>query len=158
MSLIEFFEKKARMNKPNYIVIHHSKGPDHVTRDFEAIRKYHIEVNGWLDIGYHFLLDEVNGSVEIISGRAPENVGAHALGFNDHSIGICMVGDFDIKPPPMKKVIKLVNLIRAVQATFEIKTAHVIGHRETYVLREQPIEKTCPGRAFDMDDLREAIK
>lgn len=40
-------------------------------------------------IGYHFLL-YTNGA--IATGRHLDEVGAHARGYNAHSIGICMVG------------------------------------------------------------------
>lgn len=40
-------------------------------------------------VGYHFI---VGRGGEVFSGRGPEEVGAHAQGFNAHSIGICLVG------------------------------------------------------------------
>jgi N-acetylmuramoyl-L-alanine amidase len=40
-------------------------------------------------IGYHFVLD-LNGAIFV--GRSLEEVGAHAVGHNANSIGICLVG------------------------------------------------------------------
>jgi len=40
-------------------------------------------------IGYHYVID-LDG--QIWAGRALKEVGAHAAGFNAHSIGICLIG------------------------------------------------------------------
>ena len=53
------------------------------------VRRWHVDVNGWDDVGYHFLIDR-NGT--IVEGRAVEKAGAHTKGHNAHSIGICLFG------------------------------------------------------------------
>ena len=53
------------------------------------IRRWHVEENGWKDIGYHFVIDRDGNTV---AGRPLEQVGAHARGHNKNSIGICLVG------------------------------------------------------------------
>ena len=53
------------------------------------VRRWHVDVNGWDDVGYHFLIDR-NGT--IVEGRAVEKAGAHTKGRNEHSIGICLFG------------------------------------------------------------------
>lgn len=53
------------------------------------IRDWHINKNGWSDIGYHYV-NRRNGLIEI--GRPIEVAGAHVKGHNYDSIGICMVG------------------------------------------------------------------
>lgn len=40
-------------------------------------------------IGYHYVID-LTGSV--LTGRELSEIGAHAAGFNAHSVGICMIG------------------------------------------------------------------
>lgn len=47
------------------------------------------KARGWNRIGYHFVIRR-NGEVE--SGRPIEDIGAHAVGFNRTSLGICLVG------------------------------------------------------------------
>ena len=44
---------------PQYIVIHHSLTKDGTVADWEAIRRYHKEINGWSDIGYHYGIERV---------------------------------------------------------------------------------------------------
>jgi len=84
--------------------------------------------------------------------------GAHALGFNFNSIGICLVGDYDEQYIETGRMIKLLVFIKALQLIYDIPIKRVLGHRETYVLRNRPVEKTCPGSKVSMDEIREALK
>ena len=70
------------------LVIHHSAGPRSQTT--EQIRDYHVRVNKWADIGYHYVI-EGDGSLHI--GRPMPAMGAHARGINSESVGVCVVGD-----------------------------------------------------------------
>jgi len=47
--------------------------------------------NGWIDIGYHFVVGEEGNVYE---RRGWTSVGAHAAGCNSRSIGIAFIGDF----------------------------------------------------------------
>ncbi len=53
------------------------------------IRRWHVEDNGWRDIGYHRVVMP-DGAVMI--GRSIYEPGAHVAGRNTGTIGICMVG------------------------------------------------------------------
>ena len=53
------------------------------------IRRWHVEDNGWKDIGYHFVVD-VDG--EVMAGRLLGQTGAHVMGKNLRTIGICLIG------------------------------------------------------------------
>lgn len=44
---------------------------------------------GYLSCGYHFVIKR-DGKVE--PGRCRDEVGAHARGYNDRSVGVCLVG------------------------------------------------------------------
>lgn len=77
------------MRDIKYIAIHCSATKTTADIGVKEIRKWHVEGNGWADIGYHFVIRR-NGQVE--TGRALERAGAHVTGYNANSIGICMVG------------------------------------------------------------------
>ena len=55
----------------------------------DEIRRWHVEDNGWRDIGYHYVIDR-DGTVT--EGRPLGDIGAHVFGHNTGSIGICLMG------------------------------------------------------------------
>ena len=145
------------MNDRKYMILHHSTTKDGRTYNTEAIRRYHVEVLKWKDIGYHYIVERINDSFKIIPGRSVCDVGAHTLGFNDRSIGICLVGNHDAYAPPLKMMITMIGLIRSLQIAFKIPTVNVIGHRDSYYLLNKIPEKTCPGSKVLMYEVREAL-
>jgi hypothetical protein len=65
-----------------------------------AIQTYHMDTNGWDDIGYNFLVDRFGGIWEGRAGGIDRAViGAHAEGFNTGSTGVSVLGDFSNVPP-----------------------------------------------------------
>lgn len=172
------FNIKTGGFRPSWIIVHHSWSADHaIGRDWEGIRKFHmswryngdivtearakeLEAEGktvvapWKDVGYNFGIEKVDGKLQILDGRAVGEVGAHAKGFNERSVGICLIGNFDKEPPSADLIFVLCSLIRDLQRVFKIPRDQVLGHRETFVKLNQPVEKTCPGTAFDLNALR----
>ena len=53
------------------------------------VRRWHVEGNGWSDVGYHVLVDR-DGTV--LAGRPIETTGAHVRGHNTGTIGISLFG------------------------------------------------------------------
>ena len=146
-------------NNPEYIIVHCSAGPDRVTRDWPAIRDYHVRVRGWSDIGYHYGVERVGDGFEVVRGRPVFRSGAHCVEqhMNSRSIGICMVGGDpaegfgDKCPLPAGQYRVTVNLAAELCVEYGIKAANVRGHREF-----NP-GKTCPGVGVDLDKLRRDV-
>jgi len=137
------------MNNPSVIILHHSLTKDSDTVSTGAIRNYHKNVLGWSDIGYHFLIENLRGQTEIVLGRMTNKTGAHTKGDNKNSIGICFVGNFDVKKPPGESWAKGIQLVKFLMKQYNIKK--VLGHNEL-----NP-HKTCPGRMFNMDKFRNEV-
>lgn len=78
---------KLLLHRIRRVVVHHSASP--LTTTTDQIREAHL-AKGWQDIGYH-LICEANGFLR--HGRRIPLRGAHALGANKDSIGICLIGD-----------------------------------------------------------------
>lgn len=70
-------------------VIHCSDTPSTMDIGAHEIRSWHVNENGWDDIGYHHIIRR-SGLVEL--GRDIRAVGAHTRGFNSESVGVCLVG------------------------------------------------------------------
>lgn len=135
--------------KPKAIVIHHSLTVDGATVSWPAIRKYHINELGWKDIGYHWGIEQVGESFEILKGRMDNECGAHCkqAGMNKKSISICLVGNFDECEPPVAMMQKLKRLLRWLMELYKIPVEAIYPHN--FFAKY----KTCPGKAFPFNQL-----
>jgi len=142
--------------KPNKIIVHHSATVDGQTFSTGAIRKYHIEVNGWAEIGYHCLTEFVKhsgiGYYENMLGRMWNIPGAHCADHNYDSLGICFVGNYDNEEPCDEILISGAKVIRLWMYLFGIPEQEIYPHRNF-----NP-QKSCPGRLFSMDKLKELLR
>tara|TARA_R110001606_G_scaffold347973_1_gene497428 strand:- start:7486 stop:7965 length:480 start_codon:yes stop_codon:yes gene_type:complete len=77
------------MRKINKIIVHCSATSPEMDVDVPTIRRWHVEENGWSDIGYHYVITP-DGMLH--DGRPVSKSGAHTRGQNSNSIGICLVG------------------------------------------------------------------
>lgn len=124
------------------IMLHHSATPDGRTFSWQAIRRYHTQHNGWLDIGYHFGIELVRDEYEVLVGRPLSMPGAHCKGMNTRAIGVCFVGNYDeIEPPEEMLRIAIHRLIGPLMVMLGIPSSNILYHRDYAV-------KTCPGTKF----------
>jgi hypothetical protein len=81
-------------------IVHHTAGSNAYTKAqaasiVRAIELYHVQGNGWNDIGYNFLVDKYGQIFEgRYGGMTRPVVGAHAQGFNSGSFGVSVIGDY----------------------------------------------------------------
>jgi N-acetylmuramoyl-L-alanine amidase len=119
-----------------------------------AIRKYHVEHNGWRDIGYHFLVRK-DGTLQV--GRPLDQYGAHLEGAND-TIGICVTGDGDHENWTLSQRDTVVRTCTDFCRKHGWTAEKVAGHREgPRVFGAKPTTKTCPGKLIDMSAVRVAV-
>lgn len=81
------------MRKINKLIIHCSATPEGRSVSVSDITRWHRE-RGFRTIGYHYVI-YLDGSVH--AGRPVSEEGAHCLGQNRNSIGICYIGGLDAK-------------------------------------------------------------
>jgi len=151
-------------------MIHHSATPDGSTFSWKAIEKYHtswrydgniitpLQVQQykkegktveppWVDIGYHLGVEVIEGRVTGLIGRPLDMDGAHCVGMNSKSIGICVVGNYDLTSPPDEMINYLIKyLLRPLIRLLNIPKTSIKFHNEY-------APKTCPGTKFDKKSL-----
>lgn len=124
------------------IIIHAADTLSSMDIGADEIRRWHVEGNGWSDIGYHYVIRR-NGTVE--SGRdldgdgdIEEETGAHVYGHNRGTLGICMVGG---KPDCNYTAAQWASLGWLVR---DILKRHGLGVDVVYGHRDLDSSKTCP--------------
>ena len=80
------------MRDLNRIILHCSATREGKDFSVDTIRGWHVNGNGWSDIGYHWVI-RIDGSIEV--GRPLEKSGAHTKGHNKDSVGVCYIGGCD---------------------------------------------------------------
>ena len=141
-----FKEPQVAIKDVMFIIVHHT---EEVGWDIHKTHRFHQEHRGWSGIGYNFFIEE-NG--DIMKGRG-YHVGAHAYSYNEKSIGICLAGNFDIQTPSKEQLKSLSKLCIYLLDQYKLSITRILGHREL-----KGIEKSCPGKNFNMDHFRESIK
>ncbi len=155
--------------KIDSIIIHCSDSEWGTARE---IKKWHTDPapqgRGWSDIGYHFVIQNgkptphqvllsLDGAIE--NGRyidednvvGPDEMGIHCLGYNDHSIGICLIGKTTFTIPQFDA---LKRLLQDLCKEHGIQVENILGHCETASGKAQG--KTCPN--FDVSAFRTWLK
>ncbi|WP_225774894.1 N-acetylmuramoyl-L-alanine amidase [Pseudomonas sp. Marseille-Q5115] len=83
-------------SRTDWLVVHCSATRAAAMVRASDIRAWHLS-QGWADIGYHYVICR-DGSVD--RGRDESTVGSHVKGFNQASVGICLVGGLDAAGKP----------------------------------------------------------
>ena len=125
------------MRSINEIIVHCADTPEGRDNTVADITRWHKD-RGFRTIGYHYVIYR-DGSIH--NGRPIEEIGAHCVGHNAHSIGICYIGGksadgkkhIDTRTPEQKEA--LLSLLRLLKAQFP--NAQIYGHRD-FAARDCP--------------------
>lgn len=134
------------VNVPAWLIIHHTGGSDtkpladtsHHT--FDMVNNDH-KARGFpksslgFHIGYHYFIDKNGG---ITQGRLEKDIGAHTIGYNDKSIGICLAGNFDATLPTEAQINALRAILKAKMESYGFGRDKIVPHRKF-------ASKTCYG-------------
>jgi len=150
-------------------IVHHTAGSNSYSKSqsasiVRAIELYHVQGNGWNDIGYNFLVDKYG---QVFEGRyggiTRPVIGAHAQGFNSGSVGVAVIGDYgsaSISPAaraalvsliawrldlahvdPLSKVVRVSAGNPRYPAGTAVTLNAISGHRDAY-------PTSCPGASL----------
>lgn len=118
------------MRKINEIIVHCSATSEGKSFNAADIDRWH-RARGFDCIGYHFVI-LLDGTIE--PGREESRIGAHCLGHNAASIGVCYIGGLaaDGKTPKDTRTdaqkSALLVLLRELQSRYP--GARIRGHRD----------------------------
>lgn len=139
--------------KVSLLVVHHTA--IQVTGDtrsgaekVRALYQYHSVNRGWGDVGYHYLIDDKGMIYEGKSGGAYV-VGGHAYCNNVNTVGIAMLGNFEIEEPTQAQMKSLQWLLNDLATTYDIDVTKntsyhgvphppIVGHGDV-------LSTDCPG-------------
>ena len=159
-----------------HTIIHHGASPYSYTDGAAVVRSYwnyHVNSNGWSDIGYNYLFDK-NGNM--FQGRHNPNLpttdvkGAHAGNCNSKSIGLNFIGHSDTlaTAPTIIQLEKCWDMLawwydhKQLDPTstaditnqageFTFSRFRISGHRDVNQTASGSLGTTCPGQTlYDM--------
>lgn len=138
------------------IVVHHSAGE---LGGLAAIDRYHRSGRRWDSAGYDFIIGNGSftgdGEIEVSSRWETQADGAHCLHHNATAIGICLVGNFDVRdeqPSPFQ-MRSLVQLVAYLAVRYDIPAERIYVHRGI-----PEAQTACPGRNFPLGNFRRLVE
>ena len=118
------------MRPINKIIVHCTATPEGRDVTVEEIDAWHRK-RGFKSIGYHYVI-YLDGSIH--KGREDDKIGAHCVGYNSRSLGVCYVGGLakDDKTPKdtrteaqKQSLYKLLKMLKT-----KYPEARIFGHKD----------------------------
>lgn len=147
---------RATSGKWKRIVIHHSATPTDDAMNMHRVHKARGMKNG---LAYHFVIS--NGSRKAYDGEIfigdrwkGQLDGGHMKRLSDNktSIGICLIGNFELRSPTSKQMKSLEGLCEYLMNKCRLSPSHVTTHKILH-----PNHTVCPGKYFSLSVLRKRI-
>lgn len=148
-----------------FIVIHHTATPYGSMREIDGWHRN----NGWDGCGYHFVIgngtrtpdgfiepsirwkNQEEGAHTRLNPKLARKAGVQPTYYNEHGIGIVLVGNFDECRPTAIQMAAAANLVKFLMKLCRIPEDRIIGHGD--------VDATdCPGHRFSMDDLKQRVR
>ncbi len=138
-------KKGYSTHRPNRITIHHTWRPTATNfrgaSTVRSIQNYHMDSNGWSDIGYHFLIGTYPSSGETIiyQGRPETVIGAHTGGANTNNVGVNIIGDYTTERLHANSYKNLIHVLAWLCDRYSISPNQIYGHKDFSAT-------ACPGQ------------
>ena len=134
------------MNEPKYIILHHT-GVSRSKQKYQAwpVNNYHKSLGfprstlGFYG-GYHYIIEPTGYTIQY---KREHEEGAHTIGHNKDSVGICLVGNFDMEMPTTEQIVSFKKLVGEIKKRRSIDSVKM--HKEMQNFR------TCPGNLITTD-------
>lgn len=95
------YRPPATYTEVSHLIIHHSATANQSNNwpaVVASIFNYHANTNQWQDIGYNWLIDP-EGNLYQGRGGGEDVRGAHMCGYNNNTMGVCLLGTFTNTDP-----------------------------------------------------------
>jgi hypothetical protein len=129
----DIYVPPAVLTEVTHLIVHHSASSNQ-SNDWPAVVAsffdYHVNTNGWQDIGYNWLIDPL-GNLYKGRGGGEDVRGAHMCGYNNNTMGICVIGTFTSVMPTQEALAMLEQLLsyKACQKSFDVRErADIVSH------------------------------
>ena len=145
-----------RLGRWKRIVIHHSATPVDDAMNMHRVHKARGMKNG---LAYHFVIS--NGSRKAYDGEVfigdrwkGQLDGGHMKKLSDNktSIGICLIGNFELRSPTSKQMKSLEGLCEYLMKRCRLGPNQVTTHKVLH-----PNHTVCPGKYFSLTSLKKRI-
>ena len=154
--IITLQELLKRLDKYNHkeLHVHHTWRPDHETYFKkpdplywqQAMRNFHVNTNGWNDIGQHVTLLPDG---RFVTGRPFNKNPASISGYNTGAFAVEMIGNFD----------KGNDRFEGKQKDSMIKLARYFDQKGRYIrFHRENASKTCPGTGIDKNEFMKEVR
>ncbi|KAL5015648.1 hypothetical protein ScPMuIL_007269 [Solemya velum] len=106
------------------------------SQEMRTIQNFHMDIRGWDDLGYSFLVGEDG---RVYESRGWDRQGAHTKGWNTVAVAVSVMGNFMTRLPNEAALRAVRNLIACgVEMEKVTPTYHLYGHRDVK-------STACPG-------------
>lgn len=136
-------------NRWECIVVHHSASE---RSSPQSMRADHVNNRGWDALGYHFVIGNGvaydDGRIHVGERWRKQMTGAHCKvpgnHYNEHGIGICLIGNLETHRPTKKQIEALAELCAFLTGNCRISTSRILTHGDVTG------KTACPGRKFSL--------
>ncbi len=155
-----------------HLIVHHGASSNTSSNWAAVVASYfdyHVNTNGWSDIGYNYLVAP-DGTLFVGRGGGENVQGAHMCGRNANTMGVCMIGNYVSEQPTAAAVDKLVKILAwkasvngidalgsSNLANYGLNLANVCGHQDGC---GGPSATECPGNMLwaQLPTIRQRVK
>lgn len=147
--------------RPEFIVLHHTAVPSLAQRpngfnhaSMSGLERYYRNEMGW-SAGPHLFVDDQPAGIWVFTLLTTP--GVHAKSFNSRSIGLEMLGNYNVEAFTSGRGALVRHNAAAATAilseALDIDPDSMVGHRD-----EPSTTKTCPGNNVELEDFIRAVK
>lgn len=137
-----------------YVILHHTASESGSVDSIDRAHRQRTDAEGnpWRGIGYHFVIGNgdgmSDGEIQPTFRWLQQIEGAHAgdLEYNSYGIGVCLVGNFEERPPTAAQVAAARRLVGELKTAFHIDRSSILRHGDVKAT-------DCPGRYFPYDEI-----